>query len=59
MEQELLSGNKIISNTVSLTSNENGEYEVYMEDSDGDGLCDPLEDYLGTDKNNANTDDDV
>ncbi|WP_333636803.1 hypothetical protein [Ruminococcus sp.] len=58
VEQELLSGNKIISNTVSLTSNENGEYEVYMEDSDGDGLCDPLEDYLGTDKNNANTDDD-
>lgn len=41
VEQELLSGNKIISNTVSLTSNENGEYEVYMEDSDGDGLCDP------------------
>ncbi len=40
----------MISNTVSLTANENGEYEVYMEDSDGDGLCDPLEDYLGTDK---------
>ena len=58
VEQELLSGNKMISNTVSLTANENGEYEVYMEDSDGDGLCDPLEDYLGTDKNNANTDDD-
>ncbi|ADU21319.1 vWA domain-containing protein [Ruminococcus albus] len=58
IEQELLSGTKLGSNVVSLIADENGNYSVVMDDSDKDGLVDPLEKILGTNVNDPDTDSD-
>lgn len=58
VEHELPSGHKLVSNILTLVADENGNYSLLLDDSDGDGLYDVLEDYLGTDKNNPDTDDD-
>lgn len=58
VEHELPSGHKLVSNTLTLVADKNGNYSLLLDDSDGDGLYDVLEDYLGTDKNNPDTDND-
>ena len=58
IKQELLSGHKIVSNALTMVADENGNYSLLLDDSDGDGLYDVLEDYIGTDINNPDTDSD-